>query len=328
MVNPIYVSIPGAAGANAYTNTASNFVVPAIGATVVVSVLNSACFVVGEYVIAAGPAHFLVTAITSSTSVTLQFLAYPNDVAAGSTILSGVEITPADGPSGMASYTTALATITLPIANAQVGPISVVNSAWMAVGQTVVAGDGTHLGTFKVYAKSAGAVTLTWINAAGDSTTGTVIAIGAVISPIGVPVLSNPVPLAQGGTGLNVATNALLLTGLGAAANSNNSDITQLSGITTPLSLAQGGTAATTAAAALAGLITAGKVGTFVCNGVTPVTVNNVNITANSVVIVCLKTVGGTVGAVPAVKTITPGGGFTIAGTASDSSTYNFIILN
>ncbi len=67
--------------------------------------------------------------------------------------------------------------------------------------------------------------------------------------------------------------------------------------------------------------------GTFVCNGVTPVTVTDVNVTANSVVICTLKTVGGTVGAVPAVKTITPTTGFTVAGSASDSSTYNYRIL-
>lgn len=68
--------------------------------------------------------------------------------------------------------------------------------------------------------------------------------------------------------------------------------------------------------------------GTFICNGVTPVTVTDANVTANSTIIVTLKTVGGTVGAVPAVKTITPTTGFTIAGTASDTSTYNYAIIN
>lgn len=67
--------------------------------------------------------------------------------------------------------------------------------------------------------------------------------------------------------------------------------------------------------------------GTFTCNGATPVSVADTNITADSVVIACLKTVGGTVGAVPAVKTITPGTGFTIGGTASDTSVYNYVII-
>lgn len=67
--------------------------------------------------------------------------------------------------------------------------------------------------------------------------------------------------------------------------------------------------------------------GTFTANGTSSVTVVNPHVTANSVVVVTLKTVGGTVGAVPAVKTITAGTGFTIAGTASDTSVYNYTIL-
>lgn len=67
--------------------------------------------------------------------------------------------------------------------------------------------------------------------------------------------------------------------------------------------------------------------GTFTANGATAVTVTQAGITANSVVIACLKTVGGTVGAVPAVKTITPGVGFTIAATASDTSVYNYVVI-
>lgn len=67
--------------------------------------------------------------------------------------------------------------------------------------------------------------------------------------------------------------------------------------------------------------------GTFVLNGATPVTVAAPNLTATSMVIITLNTVGGTVGALPVVQTLTPGTGFTIQGTASDTSTYNFLIL-
>lgn len=66
---------------------------------------------------------------------------------------------------------------------------------------------------------------------------------------------------------------------------------------------------------------------TFTCNGTTPVVVVDKRVTPNSFVLVTLKTVGGTVGAIPAVKTITDGTGFTIAGTASDTSVYNFVVL-
>ena len=66
--------------------------------------------------------------------------------------------------------------------------------------------------------------------------------------------------------------------------------------------------------------------GTFAANGVTPVTVTNAAVTAGSNIVITLKTVGGTVGAIPHVETITPGTGFTVIGTATDTSTYNYEI--
>lgn len=68
--------------------------------------------------------------------------------------------------------------------------------------------------------------------------------------------------------------------------------------------------------------------GTAIANGATPVTVANTNVTANSIVMFTLKTVGGTVSPNALnVLTITPGTGFTFAGTASDTSTYNYAII-
>jgi hypothetical protein len=68
-------------------------------------------------------------------------------------------------------------------------------------------------------------------------------------------------------------------------------------------------------------------VGTVTLNGATPVTVANAAVDAGSLVIFTLKTVGGTVGAYPAIQTITPATGFTVAGTALDTSVYNYAIL-
>ena len=67
--------------------------------------------------------------------------------------------------------------------------------------------------------------------------------------------------------------------------------------------------------------------GTFVANGATAVTVAATGVTATSMILLSLNTVGGTVGAIPAVQTITAGTGFTVAGTASDTSTYNYLII-
>lgn len=64
--------------------------------------------------------------------------------------------------------------------------------------------------------------------------------------------------------------------------------------------------------------------GTFTANGATPVTVADAAFTANTPVTFTLKTVGGTVGAYPSIKTVTAGTGFTVACTASDTSVYNY----
>jgi hypothetical protein len=67
--------------------------------------------------------------------------------------------------------------------------------------------------------------------------------------------------------------------------------------------------------------------GTFVANGTSVVTVAAPGVTLESNILITLNTVGGTVGALPAVQTKTAGTGFTVAGTAGDTSTYNYLIL-
>lgn len=64
---------------------------------------------------------------------------------------------------------------------------------------------------------------------------------------------------------------------------------------------------------------------TAVANSTSAVTVVDANVTANSIILFTLGTVGGTVGAGPIIKTITPGTGFTFTAAASDTSTYNIL---
>lgn len=69
--------------------------------------------------------------------------------------------------------------------------------------------------------------------------------------------------------------------------------------------------------------------GTVTLNGATPVVVSATQVTANSTVVFTIKTAAGTVSPnAPNVLTITPGTGFTVGGTASDTSIYNFTIIN
>lgn len=67
--------------------------------------------------------------------------------------------------------------------------------------------------------------------------------------------------------------------------------------------------------------------GTFTNNGASTVTTADANVTVGSAITITLKTVGGTVGPIPHLLTITPGTGFATVGTASDTSVYNYTIL-
>jgi hypothetical protein len=181
--------------------------------------------------------------------------------------------------------------------------VTVDDNRWMQVNQIVFE---SASGYYQVASLSGTTVaTLTYLNYPANTAAGNTVNTGAQISPAG----SQP-----------------SLTGL--AASGANSDITSLTGLTTPLSIAQGGTGAATAVAALAALGVVLTLTSAVANGVTPVSVAETSVTADSAIIFTLKTVGGTVGAYPAIQTITPSTGFTFKATAADTSTYNILIVN
>lgn len=73
---------------------------------------------------------------------------------------------------------------------------------------------------------------------------------------------------------------------------------------------------------------TNGKVGTFTANGTNSVTITNTSIAVSDFIGISLNTVGGTVGAMPTIKTITASTGFTVTATASDTSVYNYAIIS
>lgn len=68
--------------------------------------------------------------------------------------------------------------------------------------------------------------------------------------------------------------------------------------------------------------------GTVTLNGATGVVVANTNVTTGSVIVFTLKTIGGTPSpSAPNVTAITAGTGFTVSGTAADTSIYNYRIF-
>lgn len=132
-------------------------------------------------------------------------------------------------------------------------------------------------------------------------------------------------------TGAKTFTNSLLkLLGSSTGVTTFTSDNAGASNFTVHVPAANDTLAMLAAAQALTNktlTLAAAQVGTFTASGVTPVSVSNATVTANSTIIITLKTVGGTVGACPAIQTITPTTGFTVAGTALDTSTYNYAII-
>jgi len=67
--------------------------------------------------------------------------------------------------------------------------------------------------------------------------------------------------------------------------------------------------------------------GSFVANGATGVVVAAPTVALTSVIAVSFRTLGGTRGAQPTVTALNAGVGFTVAGTALDTSIYNFVVL-
>jgi hypothetical protein len=67
--------------------------------------------------------------------------------------------------------------------------------------------------------------------------------------------------------------------------------------------------------------------GIFTLTEDTPLDVADTAVTADSLILIGLKTVGGTVGAVPAVQSLTAGTGFNVTGTSGDTSVYTYLII-
>lgn len=72
----------------------------------------------------------------------------------------------------------------------------------------------------------------------------------------------------------------------------------------------------------------AARKGTFVCTAAGTITIANVNYIATSDVSITMNTAGGTITTPPAFKTVTPTTGFSVLCGATDTSTYNYNILN
>lgn len=154
------------------------------------------------------------------------------------TTLSGA-ITIANGGTGLTSTPT-------------VGELLIGNGTGYTLA-TLTAGSGVSItngyGSITIEATNSGTVTSVGLD---GGTTGITVSGANPITSSGTFTLGGVLNIANGGTGATTAAGAR--TAFGAAKSGANSDITSLSGLTTPLSPAQGGTGA---AASLSGYVVA-----------------------------------------------------------------------
>jgi hypothetical protein len=97
--SPVVTNVPGSSGASAITVTSASFVIPAVGATVAVSVGDTSWIKTNANVFISDGSkrgNFLVT-VNSAVSITAQFLGFQGDSAAGGTIASGAIVMPGAG---------------------------------------------------------------------------------------------------------------------------------------------------------------------------------------------------------------------------------------
>ena len=104
------------------------------------------------------------------------------------------------GADGASSFTTLTTTLVIPAAAGPVvapATITVLDASWIAIGQTIFASDDTDWGTFSVTNVVGNNLTLTFLDAPGDTGGGT-IDIGGNVTPSGRPgALAAALPAAE-----------------------------------------------------------------------------------------------------------------------------------
>lgn len=124
----------------------------------------------------------------------------------------------AAGSNGLNAYTVLTASLLMPgVAGPVIAPVSVGFSGWAGIGQVVFISDGTDWGHFEVLTiPGSTSFTLEWLQYPGDSAGASTINSGASVSPSGVQAtFTNPLPVANGGTGSATKAAAQAALGLG-----------------------------------------------------------------------------------------------------------------
>jgi hypothetical protein len=180
------VQIPGVAGNNSFAYVTANFTIPAYAANVAIQLTNTAAFVGGQNIIIAGPANFQIVSVDSPVQITAKFLGLTGDLAPGSIISLGAEVSPTGAPglTGVSAYTTITGTGQTVLAGTN--NYAVVSSASFVVGENVIIAATGGSANFKVVSIPNGTtLNLTFLAYASDVGTGTALPLGSVVSPAG-----------------------------------------------------------------------------------------------------------------------------------------------
>lgn len=243
----------GSDGSNGYTDTTASFTMPAENSTVVVSVSDSSWASIGQVVYVEGAGYMEVTARPASTQVTLKNIestassSYTSNSAPGTVVASGKRVSPAglQGPSGAAGSSGADADAYYMVTTASDAPTNAVDLGLLSTGllkitvaDSAATPSAVELSAFAETilndANAAAVRTTLGLDSMSTQASSSVSISGGAIAGI------TDLAVADGGTGSSTAAGAR--TNLGAAASGANSDITSLSGLTTALTVAQGGT--------------------------------------------------------------------------------------
>jgi hypothetical protein len=124
--------VGGARGRGAYTYLTANYVQPAVGATVAVSVADTTIFSADTYVTVASGGVYYIVSIASGTQMTLRNLGSLGAAAPAAVVTAGVKLTPsaATSPSFLTVFGYAVGPVALTnqgvtLVNAAAGPIAV-----------------------------------------------------------------------------------------------------------------------------------------------------------------------------------------------------------
>lgn len=245
-----YLVVPGTGNIGAltsqgFTTTTANF---NIATSITISVFSSAAFQIDQQVFIANATqriNGIVTAVPSSTSITITVLNFPGDSPSG-TINSGALVTPGSGNNiSFGTATTLASSFAIPSANST-GTATVFGfNASGAIGPKYVviysSTGGTLYGTFSVSASSSTSLTLKPLLLPGESQSGT-LPVGSLVIPVAAPNIGFSPGIAADPTGVQLAVSGNAAPGSGYALTTNSTAQVTVNGTLIQVTLPLAGT--------------------------------------------------------------------------------------